>query len=629
MPLVTIDGQVLNLNETGPRNWGREGNNFAVGVASELETIKETATDTTAELVALIEAIEPEISEEFLQLVDTPAAALPAAGALRLRQNGDLLQASVGGNRYLTIARGAEKIYNVLDYGADPTGVADSTTAFRNAIAAATATTRGHRVYAPSGTYLLSDYIRIEGVRGFDFYGDGDLDTRLVWRGVAVSAWTISTAVTVGAKRTNGDHVYRCITAGTTAGAGGPTGTTSDITDGTAHWAWHMEGDGVPIIQVRNAQYVTIRDMEIQGYTVAPPIACIDSVSNSLSYVFVPTGNRFVNLAIGGGSASSGLPNMADYGVRYRLSAGSLDYNNSEGYHENLNITCCRIAAWSAQHTQSKAHTLINCNFNECGNGISTMPAGGGFTWLNGNMGNIGTSELQYGICFRLGAPNDPILILGMNSEGCKRLLFVNDGVGGASPYAVTMKNVRFACNDMIEDGRIVDFRFPGPLVIEGCLIQSVDGETAPTFYLLNYGSHKICNNSFSFTDSYLASIIETGSGFGVEERYNLWNDATPGVATIPRAEKGVELFGSGVTTVAVTFAEKSTPLGYAPAGSPNVPRPNLNYAVALSARPNAGTPAAGALRASIANKTTLGFDIVLEAAPGGVASVYVDWSIL
>ena len=35
--------------------------------------------------------------------------------------------------------------------------------------------------------------------------------------------------------------IYKLITAGTTAGSGGPTGTSSDITDGTAHWAYQGE----------------------------------------------------------------------------------------------------------------------------------------------------------------------------------------------------------------------------------------------------------------------------------------------------------------------------------------------------------------------------------------------------
>ena len=43
---------------------------------------------------------------------------------------------------------------NVLDLGADPTGVADSTTAFTNAL------TASRFVYVPSGTYLV-DQINI------------------------------------------------------------------------------------------------------------------------------------------------------------------------------------------------------------------------------------------------------------------------------------------------------------------------------------------------------------------------------------------------------------------------------------------------------------------------------------
>jgi hypothetical protein len=52
-----------------------------------------------------------------------------------------------------------------------------------------------------------------------------------------VTAWATSTAYTVGQRRFNDtQNVYECITAGTSASSGGPTGTTADITDGTAHW---------------------------------------------------------------------------------------------------------------------------------------------------------------------------------------------------------------------------------------------------------------------------------------------------------------------------------------------------------------------------------------------------------
>ncbi len=50
------------------------------------------------------------------------------------------------------------------------------------------------------------------------------------------TAWVALTVYAQGAQRRNGAGAYQCITAGTSAASGGPTGTGSDITDGTAHW---------------------------------------------------------------------------------------------------------------------------------------------------------------------------------------------------------------------------------------------------------------------------------------------------------------------------------------------------------------------------------------------------------
>ena len=50
-------------------------------------------------------------------------------------------------------------------------------------------------------------------------------------------AWAPSTAYVVGAVALNDtDKIYACVTAGTSAGSGGPTGTGTAITDGTAVW---------------------------------------------------------------------------------------------------------------------------------------------------------------------------------------------------------------------------------------------------------------------------------------------------------------------------------------------------------------------------------------------------------
>jgi uncharacterized phage protein gp47/JayE len=65
-----------------------------------------------------------------------------------------------------------------------------------------------------------------------------------------LTAWAGTTAYTVGALRRNGGNVYQCITAGTSAGSGGPTTTATDITDGTAHWRYIAAGSAAVLAAV-------------------------------------------------------------------------------------------------------------------------------------------------------------------------------------------------------------------------------------------------------------------------------------------------------------------------------------------------------------------------------------------
>lgn len=50
--------------------------------------------------------------------------------------------------------------------------------------------------------------------------------------------WTASTAYVASATVTNGANTYTCLTGGTSASSGGPTGTGSAIADGSAMWAF-------------------------------------------------------------------------------------------------------------------------------------------------------------------------------------------------------------------------------------------------------------------------------------------------------------------------------------------------------------------------------------------------------
>jgi hypothetical protein len=83
---------------------------------------------------------------------------------------------------------------NVLDFGADPTGVSDSTTAIRDAIAAAlSAGSRSTEVYFPAGTYLFNDTIDVSNSRQLSLRGQtinfgGGVKTILKYTGTASPA---------------------------------------------------------------------------------------------------------------------------------------------------------------------------------------------------------------------------------------------------------------------------------------------------------------------------------------------------------------------------------------------------------------------------------------------------------
>lgn len=71
---------------------------------------------------------------------------------------------------------------NVVSYGADPAGTADSTTAFTNAIAALPAS--GGLIYAPAGTYKITGTLTFKQNQGL--IGDGHAVTALAYTGTGI-----------------------------------------------------------------------------------------------------------------------------------------------------------------------------------------------------------------------------------------------------------------------------------------------------------------------------------------------------------------------------------------------------------------------------------------------------------
>lgn len=97
------------------------------------------------------------------------------------------LSAGTGAVTRTYAAKLSERV-SILDFGADPTGVADSTSAIQSAITYVLSLTNGGAVYMPSGTYKVTSQINAPNTAGIslELYGDG-AGTRLKYTGAATT----------------------------------------------------------------------------------------------------------------------------------------------------------------------------------------------------------------------------------------------------------------------------------------------------------------------------------------------------------------------------------------------------------------------------------------------------------
>lgn len=87
---------------------------------------------------------------------------------------------------------------------------------------------------------------------------------------VAAVAWAINTAYVKGQTVTNDTgKLYTCITSGTSAGSGGPTGTNADITDNTAHWMYAGASGTISNDTIVNGLKSAVDALSITGLTAA------------------------------------------------------------------------------------------------------------------------------------------------------------------------------------------------------------------------------------------------------------------------------------------------------------------------------------------------------------------------
>ena len=131
-------------------------------------------------------------SQHWLSLTPPPAPADTSVfvSVSGLSTGANQIPMSTGSGSVLTYSYGQVPI-NVRNFGADPTGVTDSTTAIQNAINAATGVLAPathsrvptNSVYIPTGSYKITSDLSIVSTQGFNLYGDGAELTILVASG--------------------------------------------------------------------------------------------------------------------------------------------------------------------------------------------------------------------------------------------------------------------------------------------------------------------------------------------------------------------------------------------------------------------------------------------------------------
>lgn len=243
------------------------------------------------------------------------------------------------------------------------------------------------------------------------------------------------------------------------------------ITDEMSGRLFVARGDRRPVFRVKyreskapitilGARDVKFADFELIVDPAEPKVEAIAIETDTKTTV---TGIVFDNIRIQG----------VNGGFTDGISTSGAPLNGSEITYRSVQIFNFLRNGIALRQPQAKSHNVYGCDFNgvkSAGSaGISTWCTsdgqGGAFNWFGGNISNVE-------VALRLGSPNDPIIVNGLNTEGCRRLLVAAGPTSGGS--AVTVAGVRFAKNRMV-DSKAIDFQWGGgSLTMEGCTAEPI-----------------------------------------------------------------------------------------------------------------------------------------------------------
>jgi len=243
--------------------------------------------------------------------------------------------------------------------------------------------------------------------------------------------------------------------------------TTGGMIDGHGAILRWAGPSNVPMFLVINANQLKIANLTIVSNSSAPLYSAFEFTSARAdddpcvgTQTAIPSSKDSIDHVIVDGTNPNGLM----YGVRFSNRYKD-DANNDMSTIINSSFYNVMVAAVSVEHSQSQEHQLIDVNgYGASGNSGCFVSATTGFISTTGGFeANWGKAD------FCLDGAYGPFNIVGVNSEGSKRLLLVgNPGDVTGYPVTVNILGGRFAVDGLDSDGSLVSFNRLGPLTVRG-----------------------------------------------------------------------------------------------------------------------------------------------------------------
>lgn len=388
--------------------------------------------------------------------------------------------------------------------------------------------------------------------------------------------------------------------------------------------------DNVPMLLVKNSEKVIVEGCWFNNTTANQPSSCIESnitAATIPSNVNGVTGNIFKFNTFGGTGSNS-----IRRGIHYTYTG--TDQNNDQGLFVGNEARNYSIAAAELDGTMSTAHDFIGNRFVGAGPiGVKITGdqavTGGGFRWWGGTMLAHTTAD------FVLGTHLYPVSIYGVLSENSNKFLTVYNPSGPP----VTIIGIDYSDAQLNADNNAIDAGSCGTLTIRGSRFGGFSGTSK--FPRVNLRANGSCPNGqwlvsegnhwfvvkASISSPFVIGDTSTGYLISIGDTMTKTDQQTYPLPTVISGLTGL----SGAIKTANNLRGTLTVDNAATTGSVTftTAEPDATYYLNITPTDNTGAVAAGSNRVSKIAKTSAGFTITVEVAPGAATTQRFDWILV